>query len=247
MKIGVSTLAMYPAELKNILRHLEELGVEYCEIINEYPYHQVEDLDSYQVKTTVHAPLSDINLASHNRAIREASIREMKSSMDLAVKVDSPVVVVHPGQMPILRRDLEKKVLNYNLESLKDCASYAHDCGVTMCVENMPLIPGLLFQDLEELDELVKEIEAQITLDVGHAHNNQISIQDMLRSSHIKHVHLSDNDSSFDQHDALGSADIDFKSIINGLKKINYNGILVVEVKSAIDVEPSLSYLKDLI
>ncbi len=58
--------------------------------------------------------------------------------MDLAVKLESPVVVVHPGQMPILGRDLENKVLEYNLESLKECASYAHDCGVTMGVENIP-------------------------------------------------------------------------------------------------------------
>lgn len=247
MKIGVSTLAMYPEELKSILGHLEELKVDYCEIINEYPYHQVEDLNSYCVKTTVHAPLSDINLGSHNRAIREASIREMKSSMELAVKLESPVVVVHPGQMPILGRDLENKVLEYNLESLKECASYAHDCGVTMGVENMPHLPGLLFQDLDKLDTLVKEIDAQITLDVGHAHNNQISTEDMLRSSRIKHLHLSDNDGSFDQHHALGSADVDFQSIIQGLKQRGYKGILVVEVKSAMDVKPSLHYLKGLI
>lgn len=105
----------------------------------------------------------------------------------------------------------------------------------------------MLFQDLDKLDILVKEIDAQITLDVGHAHNNQISTEDMLRSSRIKHLHLSDNDGSFDQHHALGSADVDFKSIIHGLKQRGYKGILVVEVKSATDVKPSLQYLKGLI
>lgn len=248
MKIGVSTLALYPEKLENILGRLEELKVDFCEIINEYPYHQVEsdELESFNIKTTIHAPLSDINLASHNQAIRKASIQQMKHSMDLARILDAEVVVVHPGQMPILGRDLEKAVLGYNLESLAECALYATDCGVAMCVENMPCIDGLLFQDLDELDRLVRDIDAHITLDVGHAHNNSIPTTEMLKSSRVKHVHLSDNDGSFDQHHALGSAEIDFKSIIGDLQKLKYRGILVVEVKGASDVEPSLSYLQGL-
>jgi sugar phosphate isomerase/epimerase len=205
-----------------------------------------DDLESFNVEATIHAPLSDINLASHNQAIRKASIEQMKRSMDLARSLDAEVVVVHPGQMPILGRGLEEAVLRYNQESLAECAGYAADCGINMCVENMPRIDGLLFQDLDELDQLVRDIDAQITLDVGHAHNNSIPTKKMLRSSRVQHVHLSDNDGTFDQHHALGSADIDFKSIIGCLQKINYRGIVVVEVKGAADVEPSLSYLQGL-
>jgi sugar phosphate isomerase/epimerase len=249
MKIGVSTLALYPEKLENILSHLEELKVDFCEIINEYPYHQVgsDELESFQIEVTIHAPLSDINLASPNRAIRKASIQQIKRSMDLARSLDTEVVVVHPGQMPILGRDLEDRVLGYNQDSLAECALYATDCGVTMCVENMPCIDGLLFQDLEELDRLVREVDAHITLDVGHAHNNSIPPKEMLKSSRVKHVHLSDNDGSFDQHHALGSADIDFKSIISHLQELNYQGILVVEVKGPDDIKPSLSYLQGLL
>ncbi|MEN6328905.1 MAG: sugar phosphate isomerase/epimerase family protein [Methanobacteriaceae archaeon] len=248
MKIGVSTLALYPEKLEKILGRLEELKVDYCEIINDYPYHQVgsDDLESFNIKTTIHAPLSDINLASHNQAIRKASIQQMKHSMDLARSLDAEVVVVHPGQMPILGRDLEETILGYNQASLAECAGYATDCGITMCVENMPCIDGLLFQDLDELDRLVRNVDAHITLDVGHAHNNSIPTTKMLKSSRVRHIHLSDNDGSFDQHQALGSADIDFKSLIHDLQKINYRGILVVEVKDAADVEPSLSYLQSL-
>jgi sugar phosphate isomerase/epimerase len=116
-----------------------------------------------------------------------------------------------------------------------------------MCVENMPRIEGLLFQDLEELDLLVRDLDVHMTLDVGHAHNNSIPTTEMLKSSRVKHVHLSDNDGTFDQHHALGSADIDFESIISGLQKLNYRGILVVEVKGASDIKPSLSYLQGLL
>ncbi|CEL25264.1 sugar phosphate isomerase/epimerase family protein [Methanobacterium formicicum] len=104
MKIGVSTLALYPQPLQEVLEFLEEKNVDYCEIINEYPYHEIDDglLDSYQVKLTVHSPLSDINLASHNQLIRNSSITAVKRSMDRAVEWNADLVVVHPGSMPIM-------------------------------------------------------------------------------------------------------------------------------------------------
>ena len=140
MKIGVSTLAMYPEELENILDRLEELKVDFCEIINEYPYHQVgiDELESYQIQTTIHAPLSDINLASHNQAIRKASVQQMKRSIDLARDLDAEVVVVHPGQMPILRRDLEEAILGYNLKSLRSAQTTPKIVGLACAWKTCP-------------------------------------------------------------------------------------------------------------
>jgi sugar phosphate isomerase/epimerase len=246
MKIGVSTLALYSQPLKEVLECLEGRKVDYCEIINEFPYHQIDDgfLESYNIKLSVHAPLSDINLASHNQNIRRTSLEEVKRSMDLAVEWNAEVVVVHPGSMPIMGSKIKEKILDYNLTSLQACSIHAQDCGVTMCVENMPNIDGLLYQDLLKLDNLVKDIDAYMTLDVGHAHNNGFSAEEMLKYSRIKHVHFSDNDGTFDQHNALGKGNIDFESILKTLKKIKYHGILVVEVKNLQDVFHSLDYLK---
>ncbi len=67
----------------------------------------------------------------------------------------------------------------------------------------------------------------------------------MLKSPRIKHIHLSDNDGSFDNHNALGSADIDFKSLFNELNKIKYDGILVVEVNDPQAVSESLDFLEN--
>jgi len=246
MKIGVSTLALYPQPLKKVLKCLEEKKVEYCEIINEFPYNQIDDgiLESYNVKISVHAPLSDINLASHNQKIRRSSLEEVKKSMDLAVEWNAEVVVVHPGTMPIMGRKIKQKIHQYNFESLQACSSHAQDCGITMCVENMPDIEGLLYQDLHELDNLVREINAYMTLDVGHAHNKGFSAEEMLKYSRIKHVHLSDNDGSFDQHNALGDGNVNFQSLLKTLKRIKYHEVLMVEVKNLQDVLHSLDYLK---
>jgi sugar phosphate isomerase/epimerase len=252
MKIGVSTLAFYPQPLTEVLKFVEDLDVGYCEVINEYPHDSLEKelLDSYDLQISVHAPLSDINLASHNQAIRKSSLAQIKNSMDIANNIDSKVVVVHPGYMPILGRKIKDKIFQYNRNSLKECSDYAQDLGVKMCVENMPDIEDLLYKDLEELKNLVLDIDAHMTLDVGHAHNNQFTVEDMLKSPRIEHIHLHDNDGSFDNHNALGSCEkkggqgLDFESLFKGLKKINYKGILVVEVEHPHEVGESLDYLK---
>ncbi|MFA0833570.1 MAG: sugar phosphate isomerase/epimerase family protein [Methanobacterium formicicum] len=245
MKIGVSTLALYPQPLEEVLESLEERNIDYCEIINEYPYHELDEdlLDSYQIELTVHSPLSDINLASHNQSIRDSSIEEVKKSMDRAVQWNADLVVVHPGSMPIMGKKIEERIFKYNLESLKECADYARDSGIYMCVENMPVIESLLYQDLNELNSLLEELDVYMTLDVGHAHNSGFSPSQMFSYPRIKHVHLSDNDGTFDQHNALGSGSIDFDLIFKNIEKSKYDGILVVEVKDPKDVITSLDFI----
>jgi len=248
MKIGVSTLALFPMSLEDILDYLKNIHIEYVELIKEYPYDFIDPelVNSYDFKTSVHAPLSDINLASSNHSIRKASVQEIKNSMDLAVKIDAPVVVVHPGHMAFLARKFKEKIMINSLNSLRECSEYAEERGIKMCVENMPEMEGMLCKDLDELHNLTKEIDAYMTLDVGHAYNMGLSIGNMLKYDNLEHIHLSDNDGSFDNHDAIGSKNIDFHSLFNGLKKINFHGICVIEVKQQDEILESLNYINKL-
>ncbi len=249
MKLSVSTLALSPKPFEDILTCLEEGGIEYCEVINEYPYHQItEDMvDSFNIKISVHSPLSDINIASYNESMQRSSVSQIKNSIDLAASMDPQLVVVHPGHIPILGKKFESKILENSVKSLSECNRYAEDNGVVLCIENMPDIEGLLFKDVNELYDVAEELNAHVTLDVGHANNMKFSIKDMLNSSRIKHIHLSDNDGSFDDHNALGSSGIDFKLFFKELKRIGYEDILVVEVKDSQSLSESLEYLKSII
>jgi sugar phosphate isomerase/epimerase len=249
MKIGVSTLALSPLPLEDILSYLEELKVDYFEIIHEYPHHEVasELIESHTIRTTVHSPLSDINLASPNKSIRKASISQVKKSMDLAVELNTDIVVVHPGQVPFLSREYKEEILKNSFNSLDECQAYAEDLGVFMCVENMPNMDGFLFQDLNDLNQLAEDLGTLITLDVGHAHTMGFSTDEMIQSDYLGHTHLSDNDGSFDNHEALGKCNIDFENLLKNLKNKNYSGILTIEVKNEMEVLDSLDYLRKLL
>lgn len=251
MNFSISTLPFYPQPLEEILEVISGFKMG-CEIINEYPHVNLDYdvLNSYDIEFTIHSPLSDMNVASHIGGIRNSSIAEIKRSMDVAIKLGSKIVVVHPGHTPILGRQLDPEIIRgYNKESLKECSKYAREVGVDMCVENMPDIEGMLFKNLGELEELVLDIDAYMTLDVGHANNNGFSVDDMLTYSRVKHVHLSDNDGTYDSHHALGnnngSNGLDFNLLLKGLKKVNYDGQLVVEVENPSAVDESVAYLEN--
>ncbi len=247
MNISVSTLALSPKPLEDVLSCLEDRGLKFCEVINEYPYNSIEKdvVDSYDVKISVHSPLSDINIASYNEAIRRSSVLQIKNSIDLASSMEPGIVVVHPGHVPILGQKFEDKILKNSKESLGECTKYASERDVMLCVENMPDIEGLLYKDINQLDRIVEDLEAYMTLDVGHANNMKFPVSEMLISPRIKHIHLSDNDGSFDNHNAIGSASIDFESLFKELSRIGYDGILVVEVKDPQAVSESLDFLKN--
>jgi sugar phosphate isomerase/epimerase len=130
---------------------------------------------------------------------------------------------------------------------LKYLQTQAEDYGVTMCVENMPLSERLLYSNIDALfRDVEEEIHSSITMDVGHAHNNGFSINEMLKDSNIKHVHLSDNDGSYDMHDTLGKHNIEFREVFDTLEKNKYDGICVIEVYTKHQILKSIDYLKKL-
>ncbi|HIH35001.1 MAG TPA: sugar phosphate isomerase/epimerase [Methanosphaera sp.] len=249
MKISVSTLGMYPAKMENILEFVDNNKLEYLEIITEYPYKHVtaDDLSNYDLGISIHAPMSDINISSHVDKIREASIEEMVCSFKKANELDAQRVTVHPGSIPVMALKFPDKILDYNIQSLQYLQTQAEEYGVMMCVENMPMMERLLYTNIEALyEDVAKQIHSGITLDVGHGHNNGFSVDEMLKSRDIHHIHLSDNDGSYDMHDALGTHDIDFIRLFELLEKNKYDDICVIEVYTVNQILKSIDYLKQI-
>ncbi|NLU04265.1 MAG: sugar phosphate isomerase/epimerase [Methanothermobacter sp.] len=246
MRIGVSTLALTPSPLGEMLEYIEALGAECCEIIYEHPLSEVEVTDSHSLEFTVHAPISDINIASLNDTVREASIREVESAVDLAVELDSDVVVVHPGTVPFLGRPYRALIAERNLESLAAISEYASDRGVGVYPENMPRLEGPLLRELEELWGVAEELGVMVTLDAAHAATMGYSTEEMV-SAHVGHVHLSDNTGEVDSHDALGEGSLDFQALLDGLRGAGYTGVLTVEVKTPDEVRQSVEFLRNII
>ena len=229
MKIGASTLAGLHENLEDILNFIENLGLEYAELVHQFPYENidVELLESYSLKYSIHSPFMDVNIASLQEKSRLNSINQIKSSIDLASRIDAETVVVHPGLMPFLARPFEEKVYRTANESIKELGDYGKDLGVIAAVENMPTFEGMIYQSLEKLDEILVENEMFMTLDIGHANHADYPAEAMYFDS-IKHIHAHDNFGDDDSHLALGEGSIDLKHIINTFESKNYDGIYII-------------------
>ncbi|MBZ9570912.1 sugar phosphate isomerase/epimerase [Methanobrevibacter sp. TMH8] len=247
MKIGVSTLAINNNELYENLKILEELNIDYIEILLEYPNSNIDTdlLNSFNFTYTVHSPIIDLNIASLNKSIQMTSINEIVKSIGLANSLDSDIVVVHPGSVPFLARNHLDKVLAKCRESLVTLDNYAKDNGVSLAVENMPNIDSFLYKDINELNKLLNNLDMSMTLDIGHGAVTGFSENQMYFDS-VKHIHLSDNNHDHDMHYGLGEGSIDFKTIIDIFEKNKYDGIYVIEVNNMESVIKSIEYLKKL-
>lgn len=247
MEIGISTLGLYPAKTENILEFTAQNKIKHLEIISEYPYNDItsETFNSYDISTTLHAPISDMNIASHVEKIRQASINEIERTIQQAINIDATTITFHPGKISQLALEYTEKILEYNTESIAILDKKAEEYGVNLCIENMPLEDNQLYPNLEALYDAIENMtNMKITLDVGHAHNNGYTVNQMLSCDKIHHINLDDNDGSYNSHNYLGSGTIDFGGLFDELDKKNYHGTCIIEVNSMIEIYKSIDYLK---
>ena len=246
MKIGASTLAGIEFELEKTLDFIENLGIEYAELVHQYPAEFIDSeiLESYSLKYSIHAPFMDVNIASPQDQSRLNSIAQIKSSIDLANEINAEAVVVHPGLISFLaNKYFKKEVYEFANQSIKEIGDYAKDLGVMATIENMPNFESMIYQNIADLNQLLVENEMHMTLDIGHANHVGYAPDEMIFDS-IKHVHVHDNLGDDDSHLPLGEGSIDLKYIIDTLESKNYDGIYILEVNDYDSIKKSYEYMK---
>ena len=246
MKIGASTLAGIEFELEKTLDFIENLGIEYAELVHQYPAEFIDSeiLESYSLKYSIHAPFMDVNIASPQDQSRLNSIAQIKSSIDLANEINAEAVVVHPGLISFLaNKYFKKEVYEFANQSIKEIGDYAKDLGVLATIENMPNFESMIYQNIVDLNQLLVENEMHMTLDIGHANHVGYAPDEMIFDS-IKHIHVHDNLGDDDSHLPLGEGSIDLKYIINTLESKNYDGIYILEVNDYDSIKKSYEYMK---
>ena len=246
MKIGASTLAGIESNLENVLEFIEELGIEYAEIVHQYPHDKIdiESLESFNLKYSVHAPFMDVNIAALQEKSRLNSIMQIKESIDFANKINAEAVVVHPGLATFLaNKYFLDTVYEFANESIREIGDYGRDLGVLTTIENMPTFDGMLYKNMNDLNDLLVSLDMSMTLDIGHANHAGYSPDEMIFDS-IKHIHMHDNFGDDDAHLSFGEGSIDLKSIVNKLEEKSYDGIYIIEVNDTDSIKKSYEYMK---
>ncbi len=198
---------------------------------------------STRLALSVHAPYSDLNLASLNHPIWRESVRQVLACIDGAADF-ADRVTVHPGYLSPVGKLLPEKVWALQKSALGEIGKYAADRGVRVFLENMGGLKEVLCRFPEEILGMIDGVEnTGFTLDVGHAHTvgKVREFLDVLPSAN--HIHVHDNHGTADQHLALGDGTIPWEEVGKAVAR-DYRGIVVVEGRNLEEAARSLAVFR---
>ena len=233
--IGISSYAFHDLPLSEALEKIESMSrcaEIYSEGLHDIFRHAQTPL-SYDLKYSVHAPTTDLNIASIREPIRQASLELVKQAVDICTKIDAEMLVVHPGyfsysyDLPAARAALKR--------SIGEFADISGDTGVQICIENMPNWECFLFRQPD-----IDLNGTGLVLDTGHA-NTTGTLNEFIKHD-IAHFHLHDNHGEKDEHMWIGGGNINFSSLHEVLKKSR--GIKVLEHRNGEYIKKSMAALK---
>lgn len=183
---------------------------------------------------------------------REASVKFYNTALDVASDLEAEVMIALPGviEQPnlMLSPSSYRDHWDRAIESLKKCAKHAEDVGVCLGIENAVVCNFVDRPD--EMLRMVRQVDSEYVkayLDVANANvffppiDYIETLRDMLASC----IHVSDNDGSYAYHLPIGMGKIDYKSVVEALTKIGWNGFLVPEVFYAEDPEGGVKKSKE--
>lgn len=237
-KIGISSMALFKYSPKDAVKRVSELGFGVWEIMLEgrhfqKDYTEVKELaDSYGIEVFVHAPFSDLNIASLNEGIRRETISQVFKAIETADFLESKLITFHTGRPSPISMSFRDVAWETNLKSISEILKVSADFDLNLCLENMPSFPGAFCC---EIDELKSVLDANpglfLTLDIAHAHTCGDEVEYLKEfKDRMMHVHLHDTKRGSDSHGAVGEGDIDFKRVMSHLR--DFTGCGIIESKS---------------
>jgi len=226
----ISTLCLYNRDPAQAAQRLsDDFGL--VEVIAEgyIPLSKTHRMPD--VALSIHAPFSDINIASANKSILQASLQEIKGTIELAQHFGAKIITIHPGRLSPQTWKSQQKAKGINLASLEHLTALAEEGDVILALENMPESPSLLGRTPEEMEDMIKPLHSKhlrMTLDVGHANTTKTLSGFINLKRYIVNIHLHDNNGT-DEHLPLGKGSIDFENFFARLG--NYKGNTILELE----------------
>ncbi len=201
---------------------------------------------------SLHAPLSDINIASVNERMWEESIRQTKESIENTYEFIDDICVVHPGFFSPLSVQMPDTAVQKAVAGLTTLCEFAADRGLRIAVENLTSANMLMGRYPDELIQLVRGVNMDnlgVCIDVAHANTTKkldefLGITAKAEDVKIIHMHASDNFGADDLHLPLGEGNLDWKKVLNGINNNGYEGIIVLELYALDGGIASLEFIK---
>jgi sugar phosphate isomerase/epimerase len=221
------------------------LGFDYLELAMDPPMAHHSILSSSRAVITRALKVNGLGLICHlptflstadlTESLRQASLTEMRRSLEVAADLGAKKVVLHPSMAGGMGAFVLDTVKGYAFDFLSEIVDTAHGLDVTICLENM--FPRNRFGvEPDDFEEIFKTFPSlRLTLDTGHANVDDRRgrrLKELVnRFGHwIGHLHVSDNQGKRDDHLAVGQGTINFTRLVRRLKIAGYDDTVTLEV-----------------
>lgn len=183
----------------------------------------------------------DLNLVSTNPEIRETTLRQLTSDLELAAELGAPYVVVIPGRRHAVVPAPEQAARDVLYAGLEHLIGRATALGVALALENSPY--GFLGTSQEML-EVVRHFDSprlRITYDVANA----LALEDPAAAvsrlaPFLALAHVSDTWRTRWTHTSVGRGEVDFSAFAQALQAVEFAGPTVYELADGEDPDPRL-------
>jgi sugar phosphate isomerase/epimerase len=203
--------------------------------------------DTQSLTYTLHSPFANINIAAPAKDMRKFILRRVEKSMISARRLESTLMVFHPGLRTGISTFYPGADWRTNLKSVQKLLALSRKHGVDIAVENVPAPYGFLVKSVKQFSRFLEELneELGVAFDVGHSHINGDTHEflDTL-GRNVVHVHAHDNDGKHDLHLGVGCGTVNWTTFTEDLKRTGFNGTVMVESYS--DIEKSIATLEGL-
>jgi sugar phosphate isomerase/epimerase len=168
---------------------------------------------------------------------RQVRIDHTRRALDMAKELGAPCITTEPGG-PLEPGQRWEDALDLFCESLRPVADHAQAIGMPLLIEPEP---GLLLETAAHYERFAQAFPHPgigLNFDIGHMYcvNDDPATAIRQLAKHIRHVHLEDIAATrVHQHLVPGAGVIDFKSVIQALRDIKYQGWVTIELYPYID------------
>lgn len=237
-RVSVSSMFLWDLDPEGIVDVVARAGLEEIEFWVETPWYweggrredQAREIKRVigELRMTLHAPVMDLNPASYNDLVCQATIAESLRAIDLAEFLGAEVVTIHPGRRTAKRpaRDAERHKIHKYLVA---CLDRAEEAGIVLALENLEPAPWNICAEPEEMAQFLAELPLGMTLDISHATpplSRAMAFIDAL-NDRILNVHVSTTRKGI-RHLPPSDGSVDL--VLAALRDAGYGGPLTLEL-----------------